>query len=506
MKSNLFLMVSVGLFFMTTGCGDFLKESSLDEVRPSTANELEQVLQGEGYPLDTYFVAYLDLLTDDVESGYTAGKADLLVTGASTFTWQPDMNEEMREGKVRIINVDTWEHYYRRIMGCNVVLDQLGKVVGTEAEKGNLKGQALAMRAYYHFMLVNLYGLPYNTKGVNPSDLPGVPLSVESAVKDEFPSRNSVTQVYEQMEKDLLMAFSLLKQYGTKNPYYKASDLFASMVLSRMYLYMEKWDKAREYADYVVQRRPDLVRMGSLVTGVYSDGRAIYPNNGNVLDISSPELIWGYSQSGEMGVFFPGLMMGVAPAYRASTELLDLYDYDGSRVDNVGDLRFSVYFQIYSLEGISRPYHGVKNKATMSWDPRKGVRVAEAYLNRAECYIHQYMVEKKEEFREAALADLNYLRECRYDTRNVAYVPVEIQDGEELLRFYKEERRRELCFEDHRWFDLRRYGRPELRHVLEVTQGQPVEYVLEAKSPRYALPIARDVLERNPSLIQNSTK
>ena len=80
---------------------------------------------------------------------------------------------------------------------------------------------------------------------------------------------------------------------------------------------------------------------------------------------------------------------------------------------------------------------------------------------------------------------------------------MDIADGNELLEFYKEERRRELCFEEHRWFDLRRYGMPKLTHVVTISEGQPVEYTLPEKDPRYVLPIAREVLDKNPALRQN---
>ena len=38
-------MLGIGM----VGCGDFLEESSQDEVRPSTVGDLEQLLLGEGY-------------------------------------------------------------------------------------------------------------------------------------------------------------------------------------------------------------------------------------------------------------------------------------------------------------------------------------------------------------------------------------------------------------------------------------------------------------------------
>ena len=40
---------------LLTGCNDFLKETSQDEVRPSTVSDLEQILVGEAYLSDYNF-------------------------------------------------------------------------------------------------------------------------------------------------------------------------------------------------------------------------------------------------------------------------------------------------------------------------------------------------------------------------------------------------------------------------------------------------------------------
>ena len=99
-----------------------------------------------------------------------------------------------------------------------------------------------------------------------------------------------------------------------------------------------------------------------------------------------------------------------------------------------------------------------------------------------------------------ALSDLNTLRESRWDG---SYTPVDIADADSLWTFYTQERRRELAFDDHRWFDLRRFGMPRITHTFELTKGQPIEYVLEKNDSRYVLEIPQEAITRNPSLKQN---
>ena len=64
--------------------------------------------------------------------------------------------------------------------------------------------------------------------------------------------------------------------------------------------------------------------------------------------------------------------------------------------------------------------------------------------------------------------------------------------------FIKSERRKELCFEGQRWFDLRRYGMPQIIH----RWGEQV-YTLKQNDPSYTMPIPDAVLIKNKKLEQN---
>ena len=78
-----------------------------------------------------------------------------------------------------------------------------------------------------------------------------------------------------------------------------------------------------------------------------------------------------------------------------------------------------------------------------------------------------------------------------------------ITDQEELLEFIKDERRRELCFEGHRWFDLRRWGMPEITHVWHESQTESRVYRLQEKDLMYTVPIPDEAIQENGKLVQN---
>lgn len=489
--------------FLACGCDNFLEESSQDEVRPGTTNDLEQLLLGEGYLRDDYLTNYLDLLTDDIDNHYTeySGYASILPGGASVFSWVADMYEQLAQDNMA--GRDTWEKTYSKIKGCNVILDMLDEVDGNEKDKLNLRGQALAMRAFYYFTLVNLYGLPYNASGVDPANSPGVPLILESAVKDEFPVRASVAEVYAQVESDLLEAAPLMEKYGQQNYKMRVTDLFVHTLLSRLYLYMENWNQAILHADYVLQRKPGLLNLSDYVSveeDWFGDETLTYDVvNGAVYHLNSPELIWGYSSRAEYSVYFAAPEIGTSPAYCVSENLRQLYEN--------GDLRVEFFYQSYIvymdwMTGtiIKAPNFGYKSPDESLAHPKKGMRVAEVYLNHAEANIQLYLKDGNIQARDVALKDLNFLRSHRF---LAPYKEIKAEEVEDLLQFYREERRRELSFEDHRWYDLRRYGMPEISHTLTLTEGQPMEYRLSERDKRYVLPIAKVVLDRNPALQQN---
>lgn len=86
--------------------------------------------------------------------------------------------------------------------------------------------------------------------------------------------------------------------------------------------------------------------------------------------------------------------------------------------------------------------------------------------------------------------------------RFVTGTEIEITErGDALVERIRLERRLELCFEGHRWFDLRRYGMPSITRVWK--NGDYVKsYTLKEKDPFYTLPIPPSVLEENRQLVQ----
>lgn len=505
------------------GCNGFLDEYSVSEVRPSELSDIEQLLLGDAY-LDANqnepMYNIMDIFTDDIQCNglRNEGFRDYFEQMRWRFLWFPNMFNATGGGYDEAF----WEIPYNKILGCNIVLDCLNEMNGEDALRENLRGEAFVLRALYYLQLVNMYGMPYNEG--NPEQNLGVPLKLTMEVRDERLARNSVKDVYQQIEKDLLQGNQLLTTYDYHRNFLRIGHLAAKALLSRIYLYMENWDLAIAYADSVLNIKPDLLDLNSIDWKILPPS----PESISVYSSNSPdEVIWmreGYRE-------IPDIMSN-SPCYIVSDELLDLYGPCNStmvRQGTIQDLRGSLYFAWYTDFSSSFPYTGttINILAGPSIGPGpgpgpssppsyrgylsiggsdngvyQGIRTAEMYLNRAEGYIHKYMESKEISYCQKALDDLNKLRKHRFNNA-YEYQEINITDPDELYLFYKEERRRELAGDwMHRWCDLRRYGMPEIKHVyFEEDGGNQTEESITKN--QYVLPIAEEIIRLNPRLEQN---
>lgn len=97
-----------------------------------------------------------------------------------------------------------WEYYYRGINNLNRIIANVDAATGSQDRKDYIKGNALALRAYNYFYLVNLWQHTY--KG--HENAPGVPLYTEPTTEGK--PRASVQEVYTQIVADLTAAEGLL--------------------------------------------------------------------------------------------------------------------------------------------------------------------------------------------------------------------------------------------------------------------------------------------------------
>ena len=509
MKKIFNIFAATAALLSATSCGDFLEPNSTSEFVPKDAVSLNELLLGEAYQRNdmTGFNIFLNLLDDDIEAapyqtptdGFEAEKY------LAAFTWQPDMFEMMEEAAAGHTNI--YQSYYEVILGANAVIDYIPNVVDTEDNINKVKAQAYALRGFYYFNLVNIFGKPYNSD----STALGVPLKLQSGIEpsDDYLKRKTVAEVYAQILSDLHTAEATYLELPESEQWsdnYRTSLPMVQLMLSRTYLYMERWEEAARYAKMLMDdKRFKLVDLNDIPLEEPGDDGKYVRTYINMPTYSCSETIWPYGNVTDMFKWaydYANTTSSISGQkmhayFQASESLLDSYlDWD---------LRLMHYIvQAPDGQGGEMPMaFGKVNIGTTYYLPLTAtgtfgrcLRLSEAYLNYAEA-----MAMLGGSGDDEATAALNTLLEKRFDPED--FEEVEFDSNSDLVQFVREERRRELCYEGHRWFDLRRWGMPAITHTWYDNESQSSDYTLQEGDPLYTIPIPDEALQSNSSLEQN---
>lgn len=191
--------------------------------------------------------------------------------------------------------------------------------------------------------------------------------------------------------------------------------------------------------------------------------------------------------------------------FKASDDLVNSYAENDLRktkyfVPERNATYITNYDSIYVLQAFAKMEVGENTKEPVAgFKFARSLRLSEAYLNYAEAKAMLFKEGNAAARTEAEKA----LTDLRTKRMPAEYATVEINNADELITFTREERRRELCFESHRWFDLRRYGMPEIKHTWHASATDTKTYTLKAKDPAYTLPLPPTALEQHTGMQQN---
>lgn len=511
MKSRITYLVLAGLTLLS--CNDFLEPKSKSEFVPKDASSMNELLLGEAYPTNNTggLNVFLHLLDDDVTCApfqEETKETNRRPRWYAAYTWQPEMFNLFNDAGMGENEYNIYKTYYTLILGANAVLDYVYDLKDETNVKNQVIAQALTLRGFYYLTLVNIFGKPYNAD----KDALGVPLKLTSGIEERYLTRNTVSEVYDQVIKDLLEAERQYQQVPASEQWkknYRTSLPMVHLLLSRTYLYMEEWQKAADYADSVIANPNFQLYNLNSIDAVDGEGNRVYTEFHNY---SSPEAIWLYGNVKDV-VNMVGSDYGENNEHEnkrsgycffmASDELMNSYD------ETEGDLRKERYIvreqkptlvdgkQVYLPQAFGKI--AIENNYRPKMDHfGRSLRLAEAYLNLSEAAAMLYKAGDGAALTRSLQA-LNTLRQYRFPT----YTNINITDAEQLISFIQRERRRELCFEDHRWFDLRRWGMKAVKHTWIPDATSSKAFTLQENDPSFTLPFPDEVIKQNPSVVQN---
>lgn len=424
-----------------SACDNFLDITPTGKVIAETGDEYRALLTYEYkyFTKDRYMTTLRtdEMLMDKVKTSSTDLDAYL-----DLWRWKDDNPSPTT-------SYFSWRSYYHSVYIANYIIQNQKKIKeATAQEISQLVGEAYMMRAYCHFLLVNLYAEPYTH--CTPSQTRGVPMLLEPDV-NAIPGSSSVETIYNQILSDLDKAEQYLNvEEWELGKNYRFNTTSAQALRARTYLYMGRWSDALEASKDVLSVYNELEDMNNSTT---------LPNS-----YKSKESIVALER------FSSNLYTAVdMPA----SEFISLY--------RSGDQRRTKYFKRVT----SSTYSLLKGRSD---EFSCSFRTAEFYLTAAEAAA-----------RLGHTTDaINYLTPLMTKRLNAsAYQTTTALIGtmteEELIQEILDERARELAFEGHRWYDLRRTTQPALTRVYDGTT-----YTLLPE--QYTMRFPSEAVEANPKI------
>jgi hypothetical protein len=351
-------------------------------------------------------------------------------------------------------DVDCWSPLYNYIFQANNALIGLQRGKTDQDVQQQLTGEALFVRAFSYFYLVNLYG-----------DVPLV-LGTDYKVNAVLP-RTAAGKVYDQVVADLIHAIQLL------SPAFLAVDIksvtpervrptswVARALLARVYLYNKEYGRAMQQVDTILAQQElfDTVPLA-----------AAFLRN-------SKEAIWQLEPK-KNSYTEDGFWFGVMRVASCSDMLLQAMEEGDQRKQVWMQRDDTLYypFKYKSSEPVDKPLEYLMV-----------MRVGELYLVRAEARAHTGELD-------GAIEDLNVIRV------RAGLKKMKLTTQENVLAAIAHERQVELFSEwGHRWLDLKRGG-----HIDEIMDIVGTKKGNKWRTYQQLYPLPGSELKANPYLKQN---
>lgn len=464
MKNILNYILSFALLLAFSCSDDFLdlqpEQSVADTEALTSLQDLQSSVTGVYNDLSNsdyygrYFILIPDVMSDDVKQNSQANRV-----------------KDYAEYVVSVADNDArniWTLMYRAANAANAIINsEIDVASSVVPERDHIIGEAHALRALIYFDIVRLYAQHY-TFTADASHL-GVPIVLTSDPESK-PSRNSVQDVYDQVLSDLADALSLMQDDSRSGNSSTLSKSAVRAIMARVYLNMEDWANAESMAGQVI-----------------ADNAYSLVPNANYMDLwqndNTSESIFEIANTDADNAGFNalgGMYIGEGFGdYLPSDDVVSLYD--------PGDVRLGVFYVDPFLSGDYAPYRMGKYRDPLYFDNIKVIRLAEMYLIRAEARarIGTDIAGAQDDF------DVVHQRGLP-GAADLALT------GSALLDAIATERRRELCYEGHRLWDLMRYKEDVVRN-----QCTSNICLIEYGSDRVILPIPQLETDANPNIEPN---
>ena len=474
MKKSINIFVCISLFFVFSSCSadfiDLLPTSTVTQDRIyQTDNDFRDAITAIHVPIRNqynFFYIFGDIRGDD---------SWIQVPKSNSQTFSDQFTMHSGDGEI----ANAWQRYYQAIFRANNLLERIADVSEADVpNKNRFIAETRFLRALCYFDLVRIFG-----------PVPAV-TSVLSIEESYNTPRAPVDYIYRNIIIPDLIAAEALPISYTGADIGRPTRGAARALLGRVYLTMGDFQNAEA-------KLMEVVNMG--IYDLVEDFESIFdPNNKRnreyIFDIEYASGVGAGSRL--TNAFFPNFLAmaqfygvpGTGDEWNNPTQaLIDLFEpHDlrknisvgtpGGFYDGTGTWRPipAITNQVYTMKFLTRI--PAANDSPVNW---KHIRYADVLLMLAEAMNENGRTAQ-------AIPYLNRIRA----RAGVSEYSLTMSQAETRAAIEKE-RRLELCFEGHRWFDLVRTGR-----AYEVMKP----YGMEEHMTVFPLPLRQVLLINNPDV------
>ncbi|MBL4745009.1 MAG: RagB/SusD family nutrient uptake outer membrane protein [Flavobacteriaceae bacterium] len=471
MKYTYKIIVLFIVLVIVSSCNDFLDTELEGTYTPDTFYKTEEhALKAINA---TYQIAsfnssknnswvFGDVASDDTVKGGGGGDQ-------SDIGYINDFNVNPDNGAIETF----WKHYYEGISRANKVIYYVAKIDMDPELRNRIIGEAKFLRAYYYYHLTNVFGsVPLKITPAFTAEELNVPLA-------------TVTDIYAQIELDLSEAKEVLPVSYKTPEKGRVTNAAALGLLSKVYLFQEKWQLALEATEEIEGQGYKLMDLYTQNFDVFNKNNkeAIFeiqhltgqvPFSGSYLSqYFSPVKVNGYFFNAPTesfvnefevvseGVVDPRLDYSVgregtlwvdgkefSPTWSPATGYLSKKHAQSSEDNSIGDGDLNYTFMRYA--------EVLLIKAEALNELSRG--------NEAVAFINAL----RKRARESYLYDVNL---TGFGTVPNGLLPdITYTSQSQMKKVIRHERRVELGLEFHRFYDVMRYGATYAEEVLSDTQ------------------------------------
>lgn len=247
-KSIIYLLSTLIVIPILVSCNDFLDQNpdlrtTLDSEEKIASILVSAYINGSGS-----YQLVAELSSDNVcDYGITKNYNQFY---QDVYEWAEDVTSNNDAPR------NIWSSNYNNIANANQALSAIEELGGPKTKQLKAsKGEALICRAYSHFVLANMFCMPYNPE--TAENYLGIPY-MDHAETDLNPQyeRGTLQKVYEKIGKDIEEGIPLIDDTSYTVPKYHFNYKAACCFASRYYLFMHDWDNAIKYATMALTSNP----------------------------------------------------------------------------------------------------------------------------------------------------------------------------------------------------------------------------------------------------------